>query len=121
MRKLGVRIVMDDFGTGYSSLSYLRDFEFDKIKVDQSFIRSLPTDEGTRAIVASIAKLAHKLGVATTAEGVETEEQLQHVRTNGIGLVQGFFFGKPISATEIEGVFEALDGNGDPAGFPVSF
>jgi diguanylate cyclase (GGDEF)-like protein len=121
LRKLGVRIVMDDFGTGYSSLSYLRDFEFDKIKVDQSFIRSLPTDEGTRAIVASIAKLAHTLGVATTAEGVETEEQLHHVRTNGIGLVQGFFFGKPIAATEIDGVFEALDGNGYPNGFPVNF
>lgn len=121
LRRLGVRIVMDDFGTGYSSLSYLRDFEFDKIKVDQSFIRSLPSDEGTRAIVASIAKLAHTLGVATTAEGVETEEQLQHVRTNGIGLVQGFFFGKPIPATEIEGVFDTIDGNAAPAGFPVSF
>ncbi|MCO5093559.1 bifunctional diguanylate cyclase/phosphodiesterase [Bosea sp. (in: a-proteobacteria)] len=121
LRQLGVRIVMDDFGTGYSSLSYLRDFEFDKIKVDQSFIRSLPTDEGTRAIVASISQLAQTLGVATTAEGVETEEQLEHVKTNGIGLVQGFFFGKPITAMEIEGVFDALDSHGLQTGFPVNF
>lgn len=111
LRALGVRVVMDDFGTGYSSLSYLRDFEFDKIKVDQSFIRALPTDEGTRAIVATIARLAHTLGVTTTAEGVETEEQLQHVKTNGIELVQGFFFGKPIMAAEIENAFDAFDGN----------
>jgi diguanylate cyclase (GGDEF)-like protein len=121
LRQLGVRIVMDDFGTGYSSLGYLRDFEFDKIKVDQSFIRSLPTDEGTRAIVASISKLAQTLGVATTAEGVETEEQLAHVKGNGIGLVQGFFFGRPITATEIGGVFDALHSHDPQAGFPVDF
>lgn len=109
LRQLGVRIVMDDFGTGYSSLSYLRDFEFDKIKVDQSFIRSLPTDEGTQAIVASIAKLAHTLGVITTAEGVETEDQLQHVRANEIRLVQGFFFGRPMEAAETLDALEALE------------
>ncbi|WP_279727732.1 EAL domain-containing protein, partial [Staphylococcus aureus] len=76
---------MDDFGTGYSSLGYLKEFEFDKIKIDQSFMRSLATDASSKAIVNSISQLARSLGIMTTAEGVETEDQLQLVRSKGIG------------------------------------
>lgn len=101
LRELGVRIAMDDFGTGYSSLSYLRDFEFDKIKVDRSFVHSLGWDEGSRAIVSSISSLADNLGIITTAEGVETQEQLDLIRASGLTEVQGFFLGRPIREDRI--------------------
>lgn len=101
LRELGVRIVMDDFGTGYSSLSYLRDFEFDKIKVDRSFVRSLAHDEGSRAIVNSISSLALNLGIATTAEGVETLEQLEIIRSTGLTEVQGYYLGRPIRGRDV--------------------
>lgn len=109
LRELGVRIAMDDFGTGYSTLSNLRDLQFDKIKVDQSFVRSLPVDEGSRAIVNSISNLANALGINTTAEGVETEEQLLIVREHGITQVQGFFFSKPIASCEIADTIRILN------------
>jgi EAL domain-containing protein (putative c-di-GMP-specific phosphodiesterase class I) len=109
LRELGVRIAMDDFGTGYSTLSNLRDLEFDKIKVDQSFVRSLPIDDGSRAIVNSISNLANALGINTTAEGVETEEQLLIVREHGITQVQGFFFSKPIASDEITDTIRILN------------
>ena len=72
LRELGVKIAMDDFGTGYSSLSYLRNFPFDKIKIDQSFIRDLPGKEDSVAIVRAVVGLGSSLGMTTTAEGVET-------------------------------------------------
>lgn len=112
-RALGVRVAMDDFGTGYSSLSYLRDFEFDKIKVDQSFIRTLAHDEGSRAIISSISDLAIDLGITTTAEGVETQEQLDIVRTSGMTEVQGYYFGRPIHSGGISAaIAEASDNLG---------
>lgn len=101
LRELGVRIAMDDFGTGYSSLACLRDFEFDKIKVDRSFVKSLEHDEGSRAIVSSISSLATNLGIATTAEGIETFEQLSFVRQTGLTEVQGYFLGRPIASESI--------------------
>ena len=108
LRELGVRIAMDDFGTGYSSLSYLLDFEFDKIKLDQSFVRSLANDDGSRAIVASISNLARNLGITTTAEGVETVEQLDFIRANGMTEVQGFYLGRPMTSASIAGSLDAL-------------
>jgi diguanylate cyclase (GGDEF)-like protein len=100
-RDLGVRICMDDFGTGYSSLSYLRSFPFDKIKIDRSFIQELGKDNDCMAIIRAVMKLGSSLGMITTAEGVETEEQLEILRAEGCMQVQGFLFSKAIPATEI--------------------
>jgi EAL domain-containing protein (putative c-di-GMP-specific phosphodiesterase class I) len=83
LRELGVKISMDDFGTGYSSLSYLRSFPFDKIKIGRCFISGLGDGDDARAIVQAIAGLARNLGIMTTAEGVETEQQLEQVRFLG--------------------------------------
>src|SRR6202044_3957338 len=98
LKKLGVRISMDDFGTGYSSLSYLRSFPFDKIKIDQSFIRDLPERPESIAIVRAIVSLGRSLGMVTTAEGVETEDQLAQLRLEGCTEVQGFLFSRPTAA-----------------------
>ncbi len=95
LRALGVRISMDDFGTGYSSLSYLRSFPFDKIKIDQSFVKDLSVKEDSRAIVNAVIGLGRSLGMATTAEGVETEAQLELVRQQGCTEVQGFLLSPP--------------------------
>src|SRR5262249_3073384 len=95
-RDLGVRICMDDFGTGYSSLSYLRSFPFDKIKIDRSFIRELGKDNDCMAIIRAVMRLVSSLGMITTAEGVETEEQLEILRAEGCMQVQGFLFSKAV-------------------------
>ncbi len=84
IRELGVRISMDDFGTGYSSLSYLRSFPFDKIKIDRSFIRELGKENDCVAIIRAVTRLGRSLGMITTAEGVETEEQLEILRVEGL-------------------------------------
>ena len=102
LRDLGIRISMDDFGTGYSSLSYLRAFPFDKIKIDQSFISDLPGQRDAAAIVRAITGLARNLDMITTAEGVETEAQRVQVQLLGCDEVQGFLFGSPQSASDIE-------------------
>ena len=99
IRKLGVRIAMDDFGTGYSSLSYLRSFPFDKVKIDRSFIADLGTTAEANAIVKAIAGLSRDLGMMTTAEGIETEEQLKHVSEHGCTEAQGFLTGRPAPAS----------------------
>jgi diguanylate cyclase (GGDEF)-like protein/PAS domain S-box-containing protein len=101
LRELGVKISMDDFGTGYSSLSYLRSFPFDKIKIDRCFISGLATGDDSVAIVLAIAGLAKHLGIATTAEGVETKQQLQQVRALGCSEMQGFLFSAPRRNEEI--------------------
>lgn len=101
LRRLGVKIAMDDFGTGYSSLSYLRSFPFDKIKIDGSFVQDLSKGEDAVAIIRAVASLGNSLGMITTAEGVETEEQLRSVREEGYTEIQGFLFSKPKSAEEI--------------------
>jgi predicted signal transduction protein with EAL and GGDEF domain len=101
LKALGVRIAMDDFGTGYSSLSFLRSFPFDKIKIDRSFIRELGHSEDSLAIIKAVAGLGTSLRMTTTAEGVETEVQLSHVREQGYKEVQGFYFSRPIAADEI--------------------
>ncbi|RYB05339.1 EAL domain-containing protein [Lichenibacterium ramalinae] len=95
LRDLGVRISMDDFGTGYSSLSYLRKFPFDKIKIDRSFVRDLAETDGCMAIVRAVMDLGYGLGMSTTAEGVETAEQLAHLKREGCVEAQGYLISPP--------------------------
>ena len=96
LRDLGTTISMDDFGTGYSSLSYLRRFPFDRIKIDQSFIRDLPHSVDAAAIVRAVTTLGATLGMATTAEGVEMQEQILQLEAEGCGELQGYFFSRPV-------------------------
>jgi diguanylate cyclase (GGDEF)-like protein len=105
LRNLGIRIAMDDFGTGYSSLSYLRSFPFDKIKIDRSFVKDLPSGEDARAIIRAVATLGESLGMTLTAEGVETAEQLSSVRSEGYTEIQGNFYSPPVPAAAIHEMF----------------
>ena len=110
LRALGVRIAMDDFGTGYSSLSYLRKFPFDKIKIDQSFIRDLPEGHDAVAIVKAVTGLGTSLGMSITAEGVETEGQLEKLRQEGCTEVQGFLFSPARPASEVPHLLSTVPG-----------
>jgi diguanylate cyclase (GGDEF)-like protein len=111
--RLGVRIAMDDFGTGYSSLSYLQKFPFDKIKIDGSFIQGLSDSDESSAVVRAVAGLAKSFRMTTTAEGVETAEQLRIVRELGCTEMQGHLFSKACSAVDLARLMEAHD-----KGFP---
>ena len=124
LRAIGVRISMDDFGTGFSSLSYLRSFPFDKIKIDQSFIRDLTTTNcsdgnaqavenpqaivNAQAIVRAIAGLGSSLGMRTTAEGVETQEQMDRARREGCTEVQGYLLSRPAPARDVSALIKRL-------------
>ena len=101
LKDLGVRIAMDDFGTGYSSLSYLRRFPFDKVKIDRSFIEGLGLGGDCDAIVTAVTAMCNTLGMATVAEGVETQDQLQMLRGGHCAEVQGYLFSKPRPAGEL--------------------
>ena len=101
LRKLGVRICMDDFGTGYSSLTYLRSFPFDEIKIDRSFVHDLPFNADSKAIIRAVTGLGASLGMITTGEGVETQEELEYLKQEGCTEAQGYFFSKPIPARDI--------------------
>ena len=107
LRALGVRVAMDDFGTGYSSLSYLRSFPFDKIKIDRSFIQDLERNRDSEVIIRAIASLGASLGIETTAEGIETEEQRAFFLEHGCELGQGFHFSRPVVAGELETLYRA--------------
>jgi diguanylate cyclase (GGDEF)-like protein/PAS domain S-box-containing protein len=102
LRALGPRISMDDFGTGYSSLSYLRSFPFDKIKIDRSFVSELAVRGHSMAIVRAVTGLGRSLGISTTAEGVETKEQLALLRSEGCNEVQGHLFSQARPAAEVD-------------------
>ena len=102
LRGIGVRVSLDDFGTGYASLGYLRSFPFDKIKIDQSFVRGNPNDAVNQAFVRTIASLGHSLGMATVAEGVETEEQMARVACEGCTDVQGYLISRPMPPEQID-------------------
>ena len=104
LRALGVRIALDDFGTGYSSLSYLQLFPFDKIKIDQSFVRHLPKNGDSRVIIQAITMLATHFGMTITAEGVESSEQFKQLEEIGCGEVQGFLFSRPEPRQQIESI-----------------
>ena len=107
LRDLGVRVVMDDFGTGYSSLSYLRSFPFDKIKIDRSFIKDLSDLNDASAIVQAITSLATSLNITTTAEGAETQAQMDRIRSLGCTEMQGYLFSRPKTAGDIARLFQA--------------
>lgn len=100
IKKLGMKVSLDDFGTGYSSLSYLQKFPFDKIKIDQSFVRSLESSPDSVAIVRAVTALGKSLGITTIAEGVETENQLRQIAEEGCRQVQGYLTGKPLSPAD---------------------
>ena len=109
LHDLGVRISMDDFGTGYSSLSYLRMFPFDRIKIDRSFVAELGKNNDCVAIIRAVVSLSGSLGMATTAEGVETEQQLAILRAEGCTQAQGYLFSKPVPASEVPAVLNRLE------------
>ena len=106
LRDLGVRIALDDFGTGYSSLSYLRSFPFDKVKIDQSFVRDLnEKGNNAHAVIRAITTLADALGMETLAEGVESSEQFDILRAEGCRYVQGYLLSKPLPSSEISALW----------------
>lgn len=106
LRSYGMRIALDDFGTGYSSLSYLRRFPFDVLKIDRSFVQALGKDAGADAIVRMVVALGHSLNLDVIAEGVETPEQLAHLREQACGQVQGFLLGRPAPAADVRQAHE---------------
>lgn len=101
LNELGVKLAMDDFGTGFSSLSYLREYSFDTLKIDRSFIADLMNDEEDRALVNAIIAMAHSLGLEVVAEGVETVEQLDYLKREGCEYAQGFLKGRPMLFNEL--------------------
>jgi EAL domain-containing protein (putative c-di-GMP-specific phosphodiesterase class I) len=107
LRRTGVKIALDDFGTGYSSLSYLRSFPFDKIKIDRSFVHALTADASALSLVQTIVAMGHNLDLLVTAEGVETEHQLNLLRQEGCDEVQGFLLGRPMPPDDIEDYLRA--------------
>ena len=104
VRDLGVRVSMDDFGTGYSSLSYLRRFPFDKIKIDQSFIKNLAQERGSIEIVRAVVGLGRALGMAILAEGVETSAQLRMLQAEGCDELQGYLFSRPRPLEDVQDI-----------------
>ncbi len=108
LRDIGVRIAMDDFGTGYSSLSYLQSFPFDKIKIDRSFVEKITEDANSLNIVRAVAALAKGLGMSSTAEGVETVEQLARIKAEGYTEIQGYLVSKPLPAHEVTAMLRKL-------------
>jgi EAL domain-containing protein (putative c-di-GMP-specific phosphodiesterase class I) len=100
LKNLGLSIALDDFGTGFSSINYLTIFPFDKIKIDKSFTKGILSRADCKAVVASTLALAQGLGIVTTVEGVETEEQFEYMRNAGVELAQGYLFGRPVPIAE---------------------
>ncbi|MDP1028273.1 EAL domain-containing protein [Sphingomonas sp. KR1UV-12] len=121
LKGLGVRLALDDFGTGYSSLGYLRSAPFDKIKIDQSFVRGI-AQPGNRnaAIIKAIVTLAETLGMETTAEGVEVQDEIDLVRELGCSHIQGYVYGRPTRAEHIAGRLDGGELHARPIGFKVS-
>lgn len=107
-RKVGIKIALDDFGTGFSSLGYVHKLPLDKIKVDRSFVKDLETTATSRAIVKTIIDLCRNLNIECVFEGVETQQQLDIIRAMGGGVMQGYFYSKPMPAAEIPGFFETV-------------
>jgi diguanylate cyclase (GGDEF)-like protein/PAS domain S-box-containing protein len=102
LRAMGIKIAIDDFGTGYSSLSYLKRFPLDTLKIDKSFVHDVCSDTNDAAIVRAIVTLGHALGLTVVAEGVETREELEHLRSLDCDVIQGFLFSKSLSTADFE-------------------
>lgn len=102
LKNLGVRIALDDFGTGYSSLGYLRHLKIDRLKIDQSYVKNINSDSDDEVIIKAIISIARDLNLQVVAEGVETQKQLDFLRSKHCEEIQGYFFSKPIIAEEIE-------------------
>jgi diguanylate cyclase (GGDEF)-like protein len=102
LKNLGISMALDDFGTGYSAVNYLTTFPFDKIKIDKSFTQGVLDRRDCKAVIASTLALAQGLGIMTTAEGIETEEQFNYMRKAGIDLAQGYLFGRPVPADQLD-------------------
>ncbi len=105
--ELGVKMSIDDFGTGYSSLSYLKRFKVSKLKIDQSFVCNVTDDPEDQAIVTAIISLANSLGMQTIAEGVETIDQMEYIKSKGCDEMQGYWFSRPLTAEQFEAFVEA--------------
>jgi hypothetical protein len=121
LKGLGVRLVLDDFGTGYSALGYLKTAPFDKIKIDKSFVRGA-INKGNRngAIIRSIVTLADALGMETTAEGVEQQDEIEMIRALGCTHIQGFVYGLPLRLDEFIDQLIAQGESASPVGYKVS-
>ncbi len=113
LKSLGVRIALDDFGTGYSSLNYLRSFPFNKIKIDRCFVEGVDSRDDCKAIVKSVVSLAKSLGMTTTAEGVERSAQVDFLKKEGCGEVQGFLYSKAIPADQLTDLRQSRQGGAE--------
>ena len=114
LRDLGIRTALDDFGTGWSSVGYLRDFEFDVLKIDKSFIDSV-CEVRDHGLVASIIAMGRILGMRVVAEGVEDDAQLAQLQQIGCDYVQGYFFSKPLPADQFEAFVNAWPSSSGPS------
>ena len=120
LRSRGVRVAMDDFGTGYSSLAYLRRFPLDKLKIDGMFVRCLDSEQEAQAVVTAIISLARALHLETTAEGIETGEQMVMLRALGCDDVQGYLIAKPMPGQDVDAFLERVNGGGRRSGARVT-
>ena len=121
LKTIGVRLALDDFGTGYSSLGYLKKAPFDKIKIDQSFVRgAIQPGNRNAAIIKAIVSLADTLGMETTAEGVEQQDEIALIRELGCSHIQGFVYGRPARNADVAAHLVRNDGHAEPTGFRTS-
>jgi EAL domain-containing protein (putative c-di-GMP-specific phosphodiesterase class I) len=123
LKAMGISVAMDDFGTGYSSLATLHAFPFDKIKLDQTFVRRLPDDHAAAAIVRTVLALGDSLGMPVLAEGIETEAQWQFLAQAGCAKGQGYLFARPVSLAQLPAAVETAAKfvrDDEPALFDIS-